>query len=119
MLGLEPLRELTLSAPRGAGAAELDAFLARHPEVTAVAALDDTIALRALAALHDLKLAVPGRIAVIGFDDIVYGALTTPSLTTGAVDAAAHGRRAARLALGLDASDIEPTPGRVLERESA
>lgn len=117
-LGLHPLGELTLTAPREAGAAELAAFLAEHPEVTAVAALDDTIALRALAALHDLKLAVPERIAVIGFDDIGYGALTTPSLTTVAIDAAAHGRRAARLALGLDASDVEPTPGRVLLRES-
>jgi hypothetical protein len=117
-LGLEPLRELTLTAPRDASAAELGAFLAGHPEVTALAALDDTIALRALAALHDLKLAVPERLAVIGFDDIGFGALTTPSLTTVAIDAAAHGRRAARLALGLDASDVESTPGRVVVRES-
>ena len=117
-LGLHPLAELTLSAPREASAAELRAFLADHPEVTAVAGLDDTIALRALAALHDLGLAVPERIAVIGFDDFGYGALVTPSLTTVAIDAAGHGRRAARLALGLDASDVELSPGRILERQS-
>jgi DNA-binding LacI/PurR family transcriptional regulator len=117
-LGLPPIRELSLPAPRRAGTDALRAFLAAHPQVTAVAALDDTIALRALAALHDLELSVPGDVAVIGFDDIGYGALTTPALSTVAIDAAAHGRRAARLALGLDASDVEPTPGRVLVRES-
>ena len=119
MLDLEPLHEVTLAAPRAAAAAALDALLCAHPEVTAVAGSDDHIALRALAALSDLGVAVPERIAVIGFDDVGYGALATPALTTVAIDAAAHGRRAARLALGLDFSDVEPAPGRVLVRDSA
>jgi DNA-binding LacI/PurR family transcriptional regulator len=118
-LGLQPIRELTLMAPRSAGARALGEFLAEHPRISAIAALDDGVGLRVLAALQDLELAVPERIAVIGFDDNNFGALSTPPLTTVAIDAATHGRRAGRLALGLDASSIAPTPGRIVVRGSA
>lgn len=118
-LGLPPIVELTLATPRPAGAQALRTFLQDHPQTSAIAALDDGVALRALAALRDLGIAVPEQIAVIGFDDNGFGALATPSLTTIAIDAAAHGRRAARTVLGLDADDIEPAPGRVVRRESA
>ena len=57
---------------------------------------DDGVALRTLTALYDLGLGAPGGLAVIGFDDTEYGALTTPALTTVHIDAEAHGRQAAR-----------------------
>lgn len=87
--------------------------------MTAVAAFDDDIALRTLTALHDLGLSAPDDLAVIGYDDTEYGALVTPALTTVHIDAEAHGRLAARAALGLDAGGITRTPGRVLVRDSA
>lgn len=118
-LGLEPILELTLGPPRATAAEQLRAFRAEHPEVTAIAALDDGVALRVLAALRDLHVAVPDSMAVIGFDDVGYGSLSEPPLTTVAIDAEAHGRRAARTALGLDAEAVEPTPGRVVVRGSA
>ena len=93
---------------------------AAHAGVTAVAAYDDDVALRVLAAMRALGLAAPGDLAVIGFDDTDYGALVDPALTTVHVDAEGHGRKAAREALGLDPGDLAPfRPGRVIVRESA
>jgi DNA-binding LacI/PurR family transcriptional regulator len=112
----------TLIVPRSrpAAAAAVRRFRAAHPAVTAVAAYDDDVALRVLAALRALGLTAPGDLAVIGFDDTEYGALVDPALTTVHVDAEGHGRKAAREALGLDPGNLAPfRPGRVIVRESA
>jgi DNA-binding LacI/PurR family transcriptional regulator len=69
--------------------------------------------------MRELGLTAPADLAVIGFDDNGYGALTTPTLTTVHIDAEAHGRQAARAILGLDRADLSPAPGRVVVRESA
>lgn len=95
------------------------ALVALAAEVTAVAAFDDDVALRVLAAMRAAGLSAPADLAVIGYDDNGYGALTSPSLTTVHIDAEAHGRQAARLVLGLAADDLSPAPGRVIARESA
>lgn len=110
---------LVVPRPRDAGTAAVRTFLAAHDEVTAIAAFDDDIALRTLTALQDLGLSVPSDVAVIGYDDTEYGALVTPALTTVHIDAEAHGRVAARVALGLDTGGITRSPGRVIERGSA
>ena len=127
-LGLPPLPALTLPGSRsdsqpsdrtGPGDCLRD-FLAAHPGITAVAAFDDDEALRALAAMRSLGLAAPADLAVIGFDDNGYGALTSPTLTTVHIDAEAHGRQAARAVLGLDPDpEHSPAPGRVVIRDSA
>jgi DNA-binding LacI/PurR family transcriptional regulator len=128
-LGLPPLLPVTMPAGRSDSvAARTDAGCARPAlpalpalpgGVTAVAAFDDDVALRVLAAMRGAGLAAPDDLAVIGFDDNGYGALTTPTLTTVHIDAAAHGRQAARLVLGLPADDLSPSPGEVIVRESA
>jgi len=118
-LGLAPPETVVVPRPRPAGADAVRAFRAEHPYVSAVAGYDDDVALRTLTALHDLALVAPGDLAVIGFDDTEYGALSTPALTTVRIDAEAHGRLAARTALGLDAAGLAPVPGRVIVRESA
>ena len=118
-LGLPPLIPFAVPRPRDAGTAAVRAFLAAHDEVTAVAAFDDDIALRTLTALLDLGMSVPFDMAVIGYDDTEYGALVTPALTTVHIDAEAHGRLAARVALGLDPGGLTRAPGRVIERGSA
>ena len=66
-----------------------------------------------------LGRAVPGDLAVIGFDDTEYGALSTPALTTIHIDAEDHGRRTARIILGLDADGFTAAPAEVIVRESA
>jgi DNA-binding LacI/PurR family transcriptional regulator len=119
MLGLSPVAPFSLPAFRTGAADSLARLRAAHPAVTAVAAFDDDVALRVLAAMRDLGLTAPGDLAVIGFDDNGYGALATPALTTVHIDAEAHGRLAARAILRLDAGDLSPAPGRVVVRESA
>jgi DNA-binding LacI/PurR family transcriptional regulator len=118
-LGIEPLRAVEVPRPRSSGAAAIAAFRAAHPDVTAIAGYDDDTALRTLTALRDLGVAVPGELAVMGFDDTEFGALATPSLTTVHIDAEAHGRLAGRQALGLNLDGLAPTHGEIIARESA
>ena len=124
--GLAPLVPFTVPGPsstagssRTTAADSLSALLALAEPVSAVAAFDDDVALRVLAAMRPLGLSAPGDLAVIGFDDNGYGALAAPALTTVHIDAEAHGRQAARAILGLPAGDLAPVPGRVIVRESA
>jgi DNA-binding LacI/PurR family transcriptional regulator len=119
-LGLPEPPSLTVPRARPAAVAAVRDFRAAHPAVTAVAAYDDDVALRVLAALRALGLSAPADLAVIGFDDTDYGALTDPALTTVHVDAVEHGRKAAREVLGLETGTLAPfRPGRVIVRESA
>jgi DNA-binding LacI/PurR family transcriptional regulator len=118
-VGLPPPEALTVSRERARAAAAVLAFLDVHPEVTALAAFDDEVALRVVAAARDLGLSVPGDLAVIGFDDTDYGALFTPTLTTVHIDAEDHGRRTARIILGLDSAGFVAAPAQVIVRESA
>lgn len=87
--------------------------------VTAVAAYDDDVALAVLAALAPLGLRAPDDLAVIGFDEGRHGRLWSPALTTVRIDGAGYGRRAARVALGLDPGPWDHTPSAVVRRESA
>ena len=118
-LGLPPLRHLTVGASLDEDRDVLASFLERHPDVTAIAGLDDEAALRVLAAARDLDLAVPGRLAVIGFDDSPLGELFSPALTTLRLDTGAFGRRAARVLLDEPPGAETPGPAIVIRRASA
>lgn len=126
-LGLPPLVPVTVPGsrtnsppPDGTDAADtLSELRAVHAGITAVAAFDDDVALRVLAAMRSLGLTAPADLAVIGFDDNGYGTLTVPTLTTVHIDAEAHGRQAARAILGLDPAGLSPTPGQIIVRDSA
>jgi LacI family transcriptional regulator len=66
----------------GGRAATVD-LLTRNPELTAVFALNDVMAVGALAALRDeLRLPVPDKVSVVGFDDIALTSDVQPTLTT-------------------------------------
>ncbi|HSZ46591.1 MAG TPA: LacI family DNA-binding transcriptional regulator [Streptosporangiaceae bacterium] len=118
-IGLPAPLPLIMPRDRDSGAAAIRAFLDAAPAVTAFAAFDDDVALRILAAARDIGLSVPGELAVIGFDDTAYGALFSPTLTTVHIDAEDHGRRTARLVLGLDGDGFTAAPATVIVRESA
>lgn len=119
MLGLERPLELRLPIDPTDAASRVIDFLTAHPQVTAIATFDDVVALRLLPVLHTLDIAVPARLAVIGFDDIEYGAYSTPALTSVHIDAEAFGRMAARRALGQDGGETVAPAARVIQRESA
>ncbi len=57
-------------------------LLARAPDVDAVFAGNDLMALGALGALAEAGRAVPGDVALVGFDDSPLGASAHPGLTT-------------------------------------
>ena len=59
-----------------------EALLARGVEFDAIFAASDLIAIGALGALSERGIAVPGEVAVAGFDDIPMASYVNPPLTT-------------------------------------
>lgn len=57
-------------------------LLNRAPEVTAIFAGADIVAIGAIQALHEMGLHVPRDVSVVGFDNIDSAAFITPALTT-------------------------------------
>jgi LacI family transcriptional regulator, galactose operon repressor len=67
-------------------------LLALQRPPTAIFAASDEMAIGAVSAIHEAGLAVPGDVAVIGFDDIDSASLLRPPLTTIRQDKTALGR---------------------------
>ncbi|MDT7845424.1 LacI family DNA-binding transcriptional regulator [Streptomyces justiciae] len=78
---------------------ELGRELARRPDVTAVFASNDQMALGLLHALQEAGRRVPDDISVVGYDDIPEAAHFLPPLTTVRTDFAEIGTRLLRLLL--------------------
>ena len=57
-------------------------LLDRRPDVTAVFACNDLVALGVLSAAREMNLDVPGDLSVVGFDNIDLAREITPALTT-------------------------------------
>jgi DNA-binding LacI/PurR family transcriptional regulator len=87
----------------------VDAFhrlIAQHPELTAVCAVNDAMALGALRAAQENGT---GGISVVGFDDIALASLNEPQLTTIRVPKRQMGAEAAaRMLALLDNRDMSP-----------
>ncbi|MGP4113566.1 LacI family DNA-binding transcriptional regulator [Streptomyces sp. 4N509B] len=81
------------------GALEL---LRREPDLTAIVAANDTVALGVCAALRERGVRIPQDVSVTGFDDLPFAADAAPALTTVRLPLTEAGTRAARLALGRD-----------------
>lgn len=104
-----PVPEPTAGGWSAASGHERGRVLAADPDVTAVFAANDQIALGVLWAMHEAGRRVPDDVSVIGFDDIPEAAFLTPPLTTLRQDFAALGRRSVNLML----EQIEYSAGRV------
>lgn len=74
-----PVSPADWSAAAGHHAGQM---LARMPEVTAVFAANDHLALGVLRAMTERGRTVPGDVSVIGFDDVPEAAYFSPPLTT-------------------------------------
>jgi len=81
------------------GYAAMGKLLAAMPEMTAVFAFSDAMALGALRALRDRGKRVPQDISIIGFDGIELGRYAIPSLTTIKQDDRALAKRGADILL--------------------
>lgn len=88
-----PELELNGDFTEGSGYRLADALLAGPSAPTAVFAANDYMAIGLLSALRDKKVAVPERIAVGGFDDIMMARFVSPGLTTVRVNAHQLGER--------------------------
>jgi DNA-binding LacI/PurR family transcriptional regulator len=107
---------------------ELGRRLARDPDVTAVFASNDQMALGALRAFHEAGRRVPDDVSVIGYDDIPEAAHLLPPLTTIRTDFQEIGTRSLRLLLaridGREATGPAPEavvsviPARLIVRHS-
>jgi LacI family transcriptional regulator len=84
-------------------------------------AVNDVMAVGALACLRAAGLDVPGDVAVAGFDDIPTLQDITPSLSTVALPLLRMGEMAGRLVLreGTEVPTVVPIAGQVLLRESS
>jgi len=82
--GLHPDPALTLPAHFEIESAEaaVDALLSRSIAFDAIFAASDLIALGAIRALMRAGRAVPGDVAVVGYDNVALAAYSRPSLTT-------------------------------------
>ncbi|MER7998709.1 LacI family DNA-binding transcriptional regulator [Streptomyces sp. NPDC095613] len=104
-------RPLTVHGPytRDAGYTATLELLSRAPELTAVVAANDTVALGACAAVRERGLRIPADVSVAGFDDLPFSVDAVPALTTVRLPLHEAGARAGRLAMGTEA----PPPGGV------
>jgi LacI family transcriptional regulator len=84
--------------PQG-GASAMRRLLAAPRPPEAVFVCNDMMAIGALHAAHELGIAVPQRLSLVGFDDIELAAYTSPPLTTVAQPKQAIGDGAAGLLL--------------------
>ncbi|MFC0532729.1 LacI family DNA-binding transcriptional regulator [Phytohabitans kaempferiae] len=77
-----PLRLVPGDFSAASGRAAAHEILTRWPDTDAVFATSDAMALGVIAALRSRGAEVPGDVAVAGFDDIPFAALSLPALTT-------------------------------------
>jgi LacI family gluconate utilization system Gnt-I transcriptional repressor len=82
-----------------AGGRALRTIIDAQPHCTAIFAASEVRATGALLACLRLRIAVPARIAIAGFNDAGLGAHLVPALTTVRVPREAIGRRAAQMIL--------------------
>jgi DNA-binding LacI/PurR family transcriptional regulator len=91
---------------RALAGAEARKLLARH-EITAIFSCSDVMALGVYDALAELGVEVPGRLSVVGFDDVPEAQWARPPLTTIHQPSAEMGGAAVRMLLSLiDAGPI-------------
>jgi LacI family transcriptional regulator len=83
-------------------------LLKQHPEINALVGFNDTMAMGALLACHDLGLRVPDDVAIIGYDGISFGAIADPPLTTIVQDSIGMADAAFRALLSCVKDGIPP-----------
>lgn len=64
------------------GSRAVEEMLERFPEVDGIVAANDMVAISSYKVLRSRGIRVPEDIQIVGFDDIRFGSLTSPALTT-------------------------------------
>jgi LacI family transcriptional regulator len=82
---------------RSQGEAEITDLLTNNPQITALFAINDNVAVGAIRAVQAMGLRVPEDVSIVGYDDTILATTVSPSLTTMHVDTIAMGQGAAHL----------------------
>lgn len=105
------------------GRAAFQQIYAQNPELTAICAVNDSMAIGAIRAARAVGKQVPDDLSVIGFDDIPWAELNDPPLTTIHIPRQQIGKEAAhRVLMLLDDADLLASeilvPVTLVERQS-
>lgn len=111
----EYIQETTFD--RSGGHAKAKLILRMLPRPTAIFAGNDMIALGVIQAIRELNLHCPGEISVMGFDDLDFAELISPSLSSVSQSGYQLGATAARILLDRMAGDDGPPKQSVLETQ--
>ena len=103
-IDLHPDHVVSGEFTRDGGYAAMQELLHQRADVSCVFAVNDVMAVGAMAALRDRRVALPKGMAVAGFDDIATLRDVRPRLTTVRVDLEELGRTALDLALSEPAA---------------
>ncbi|HEY5223264.1 MAG TPA: LacI family DNA-binding transcriptional regulator [Microbacteriaceae bacterium] len=105
---------------RDGGYAAAGEFLSLYTDAEIILAVNDVMAVGAMARLRESNLSLPGDVAVAGFDDIATLRDVTPSLTTFRLPLESLGSIAVALALDPDAPGprLRTVDGDVVVRQS-
>jgi LacI family gluconate utilization system Gnt-I transcriptional repressor len=90
------VRRVPAPTTLGSGRVGLAQLLEEAPDLDAVMCSSDMLALGVLTEAQARGIAVPERIAVVGFGDLAFARDTCPALSTVRIDGTAIGQRAAR-----------------------
>jgi len=108
-----PVRLVPAPTTLGSGREGLAALLALDPAPDAVFCSSDLLALGVLTEAAARRLAVPERLAVVGFGDLAFAGDAFPPLTTVRIDGTGIGRLAARCI--VDRAEGREVQGRVFD----
>jgi LacI family transcriptional regulator len=116
---LDPDRIERSDFTRDGGRAATADLMRRHPDLTAVFALNDMMAVGALVALReDLGRSAPDEVSVVGFDDVPLTRDLRPALTTVHLPLEEIGEHGMRLVLGDETGTVR-VPATLVARESS
>jgi LacI family transcriptional regulator len=103
---------------RGGGHQAATALITKNPDLQAILAYNDLVAVGVMQACLENGRSVPGDIAVIGFDDIPLASLVTPSLSTLHIDKYELGAEAMTTLLQLmNQADHSHSPNQTIQPE--
>jgi LacI family transcriptional regulator len=119
-LDLPPENILEGDFSRASGVRAVSDLLEKVPDITAIAAFNDQMAVGVLAALRERGILVPEEISVTGFNDTPIARDLIPALTTVRLPLVQMGVRATQLALqpSGEGSSIERLPTELVLRAS-
>jgi LacI family gluconate utilization system Gnt-I transcriptional repressor len=111
--GAIPARLVTPPTSLGQGRVALGELLDERPDIDAVFCSSDLLALGVLVEAQARGIAVPGRLAIVGFGDLVFARDLEPALTSVRIDGNRIGRLAAHYI--IDRAEGRSTPEHVVD----